>query len=300
MTHFSSCSTVQRQRGFTLVEAIVVMVIIGIIGGTMVLFIRQPVQNYIDAGARADIGDTADLALRRIMRELHGALPNSVRSTSSGSVALLEFIPAKAAGVYLSSEDNVAGGKILDFQNSAQKDFTVVSDMPVFPYNISANANPLLADSIVVYNLGAGFDRADAYAGGNRAAVSAVSGSIVTLNTNPFAVTGTNVPNTSPGQRFSVVTQPVTFACNTAGGTQTLTRYWNYGYYTNQPDLPTVIAAAGNNKAILASNVTACQFLYDVLVNGPKSLIGLTLTLGRPNSSETVTLSHQVHLDNTP
>jgi prepilin-type N-terminal cleavage/methylation domain-containing protein len=71
----------RSQRGFTLVEAIIVMVLTGVLAGVMVLFIRQPVQNYVDAAGRAGLTDTADLALRRMARELRSALPNSIRTT---------------------------------------------------------------------------------------------------------------------------------------------------------------------------------------------------------------------------
>lgn len=282
------------QRGFTLVEMIVAMVITSILAGTMVLFIRRPVQNYVDAAGRAEMSDVADLALRRISRELHGALPNSVRVLNNGSVALLEFIPTKAGGTYLSVEDN-AGTPVLDFVNAANTTFTVVGDMPAFPYNIVAG------DQIVVYNLGEGYAYADAYAGSNRATVAgAPAGNVVTLTANPFAVAAGVTPNTSPTQRFNVVTQPVTFRCGpVSGGAKELTRYWNYGFQSSQTD-PSTLSTAGMRHAILASNVVDCAIAYANLLNVHSGLVGITLVLGRANSTETATMAHQVSVENTP
>jgi MSHA biogenesis protein MshO len=285
------------QRGFTLVEAIVVMVITGILSGIMVLFIRQPVKNYADAAGRADMSDTADLALRRMSRELHSALPNSIRVTVSGGVSLLEFIPTYAGGQYVAVEDNV-GGLPLKF-SSATTQFDVAGPMPVAPYTIADK------DYIVVYNLGLGTSvpETDAYQGGNRAQVDGdqVAGSTkVTLKNSPTFT----VP--SPGHRFQVARQPVTFRCqNNASGTGTLMRYWNYGFLSIQVD-PSTLASGTMQSAMMANNVLACDFSVSQPANQRSGLIGMTIALARPNNGsggnglETLTLSDQIHVDNTP
>jgi MSHA biogenesis protein MshO len=302
--HSAPCS---NQRGFTLVEAIVVMVITSIIAGVMVLFIRQPVQNYVDAAGRADMSDVADLALRRMSRELHGALPNSIRTTSIGSVALLEFIPTKSGGTYLAAEDD-AGTPYLDFAFQASPpaayyQFQVVGTAPVAPYAIAAN------DYVVVYNLGGGFARADAYSNSagamNRAQISAVNivggNTVVTMASNPFAVAAGTAPNSSPTHRFNVVTQPVTFRCAMNNGVGELKRYWNYSaantFQDNQVDPETLPT---KSSALLATYVTNCSFSYISPVNLQHGVVGLSLTLGRANSQDAVTLSKQVTVDNTP
>ncbi|HJW54946.1 MAG TPA: prepilin-type N-terminal cleavage/methylation domain-containing protein, partial [Burkholderiaceae bacterium] len=66
-------------QGFTLLEAIIVIAITGIIAAVVAVFIVKPVQGYVDSARRAEMTDTADTALRRISRDLHLALPNSVR-----------------------------------------------------------------------------------------------------------------------------------------------------------------------------------------------------------------------------
>jgi MSHA biogenesis protein MshO len=270
-----------RQRGFTLVEAIMVMVITGVLAGIMVLFIRQPVRNYLDAAERAELGDQADLALRRLARELRGALPNSVRQTVVNGVGLIEFIPTKIGGRYLSSEEGVvAPQQALDFTTGATS-FTVDGAMPV---GVTAIVKD---DFIVVGNFGAGFADDDAYAGSNRARVSTVKDNLVTLVANPFKAS-----NQSPSQRFQVVQQPVMFVCDPAA--RTLTRYWNYGFQAVMP------AAGAGMSAVLARNVVSCTFQYGEQSNVHTGLIGLTIVLGRPGSAETITLAHQIHVDNTP
>ncbi|TAN77825.1 MAG: type II secretion system protein, partial [Gallionella sp.] len=66
---------------------VMVIVITGIIGSMVAVFIKAPVQQYFDVARRADMTDTADTALRRITRDLRLALPNSVRVTGAVSGA---------------------------------------------------------------------------------------------------------------------------------------------------------------------------------------------------------------------
>jgi len=301
----------KSQRGFTLIEGIVVMVITSILAGIMVLFIRRPVQSYIDSAERADMADVAEIALRRMTRELHGAVPNSIRWVENGNITLLEFIPTKAGGIYLAEEDApVAPAQALSFTNLNALSFSIVGPVPAAPYAIAPG------DSIIVYNLGNEIVDADAYVGGNRGTVTAVAGNLVTITDpnwpppnaarNPFAVPAANhrVANTSPGKRFTVATAPVTFACvnDTANGRGSLVRYWGYGFRAAQTDPSTV----GASSALMAANVYACRFSVQQMANQNTALIGLSIALARrsagasANGLETVTLSHQIHVENTP
>lgn len=270
-----------RQRGFTLVEAVIVIVITGILGAIVATFLRLPVQNYQDSAGRAELTDVADSAVRRITRDLRLALPNSLR-LRGGS---LEFIPTKTGGRYLAADDGP--GDILDFSNTTDTSFTVVGAMPAGRQQI------LAGDHIVVYNLGPGFAPADAYAGGagNRAQVAAVNqtSGVVTLATNPFAAQSPVLAH--PEDRFLVVTQPVTFRC--AGGF--LYRHTNYGFSIEQAEEP------GGERVVLASNVKSCSFAYTQLGTQRAALVRVGLELERATGSDgPIQLTGQVHVDNTP
>ncbi|MEE8613800.1 MAG: type II secretion system protein, partial [Roseateles sp.] len=68
-----------RPRGFTLIEAVMVIAITGVVIGIVALFIAPATTAYFSSSARAQLGDAADTALRRIARDLAQSLPNSAR-----------------------------------------------------------------------------------------------------------------------------------------------------------------------------------------------------------------------------
>jgi MSHA biogenesis protein MshO len=288
----------KRDRGFTLVEAIVVIVLTSILAGIMVLFIRNPVQSYVDSAGRAELTDVAEIALRRMARELHGAVPNSVRFTTSGSTSFLEFIPSRAGGRYLSEDDGADTTQqphpALSFTDPNSLQFEVIGPMPQAPYAMVKN------DIIIISNFGTGFTDGDAYANNanNRATVDQVgSNKVITLVSNPFA---THV-SPSPSKRFIVAGTPVTFACvNDPNGKGVLRRYWGYGFMATQGD-----PSANAQMALMADNVVGCNFSVQATANRQTALVSLAIALSRAkpgaaNGLETVTLAQQIHVDNTP
>jgi MSHA biogenesis protein MshO len=283
-------------RGFTLVEAIVVIVIIGILGAIVALFIRAPIQGYADTVARAEASDEADLALRRMAREIRLALPNSVRVNADGSA--IEFLLTKTGGRYLAVEDAVPDKPVLDFVDAAKTEFTVVGGL---------QADVEVDEYVAVYNLGPGMAPSDAYAfnGGNRniARVGERAGAgatLLKLRDNPFARVD---PMPSPGHRFQVVSTPVTYACENRNGALVLTRHAGYAIRAEITD-----PLAGATSAVLARRVANCAGLFtygeaDVeLRRSALVLLALTLhTRGAGDAGDgAVRLVHQVHVDNTP
>ncbi|HAT33910.1 MAG TPA: prepilin-type cleavage/methylation domain-containing protein [Janthinobacterium sp.] len=271
-------------RGFTLIEAIVVIVITGILSGIVALFIRVPIQNYADNAARAELTDIADLAMQRLRRDIRLALPNSIVLLNNGSS--IQFLITKTGGRYLSADDGAVGNE-LDFTDATKLTFDVVGPMP------DARQAILPGDFIVVYNLGTGMSPADAYAGGNVATVTGVAGNTITMNANPFAVVPPVPVMESPNHRFQVVTGTVTYICNgVAPGAGTLTRVYSNTISSANPPV--------GAPALLANKVTACQFDYQALPNTHSAMVGVSLTLERPVSEGAVQLVQQIHVDNTP
>jgi MSHA biogenesis protein MshO len=272
------------QRGFTLIEAIMVIVITGIVAGMVAVFIRPAIDAYMDSARRATLTDIADTAARRLTRELQGALPNSVRV--NGGPLFIEFVPINDAGRYRAEAGTAAGDDPLDFTSGADTTFNVLGP----PVTV------LPGDSLVVYNLG--IAGADVYGGAPNNRRAAAVG--VGLGTVTFTSTGVPLPFASPGSRFQIVGTPVSYVCDLGvGGTNTLWRYTGYGFQAAQPTtLAALNALAGVTRAALATNVTACSFTYTPGPLQHNGLVSLSLTITQ--AGESVTLQQQVNVDNVP
>lgn len=263
-----------------------VIVITGIISAIVAVFIKQATDSYFDAVRRAELTDAADVSLRQLAREVRLALPNSLRVTSAGGFAYIEFILTKAGGRYRDVGDGSTAGNALSFTSVAATTFDVLGPA----------STPIAKDDrIVVYNLGPGYAPANAYQLGNLATVDSVAGNTVTLTSNPFALESPPLP--SPNARFQVVpagVDAVTYVCPTAAA-GTVTRRWNYGYNANQPT-----AFASGSSATLLTNAV-CEVDYTPNVLHRNGLLYVAFTISDASTpSEAVKVFQQIHVDNTP
>ena len=282
--------TRRGQQGFTLIEAIIVIMLTGIVGAMVAVFIKTPVNAYIDQGRRGELTDAADVALRRMARDLQSALPNSVRVNAAGTY--IEFLPVTAAGRYRAAPSAAGAGNPLDFSSATDASFDVLGP----PVDVVAG------DQLVIYNLG--ITGADAYTGTSRRALTSAGNGLTSLS---YTVGARQFPYASPNNRFYIVRRPVTYACRpAAGGLGTLRRYSGYAIQAAQP--VSVTAPANATNALLTSLVSACSFAYTpTSARNAVVTLRLTLTSGRGSGgggtgsgSESITLLHQVHVEASP
>lgn len=268
-----------RERGFTLLEAVMVIVITGILGAVVAVFIRAPVEGYVDSVRRAELTDAADTALRRIARDVRTALPNSLRTTSPASSSCFEFLPAVGGGRYRAALRSAGTGDILDF-SIADTTFDVLANahLPPTPGYGAATYHA------VIYNLG--IPGADAYdtANKNRAQIRGTS----TATSIVLPVAGNQFPFESPGKRFHVIPDySVAYSCS--GGN--LIR-------STQAIAAAQLGACPAAGTVLVSNVSSCSFSYTPAVSTRNGLLTITLVLTQ--SGESVQLYQEVHVNNVP
>ena len=253
-----------------------VIAITGVVIAMVAIFIVPSVTAYFSSSTRAQLGDEADTALRRMTRDLAAALPNSVRIANNS----VELIPVSAAARYAVGSE---AGDPLVF-GAVDSSFAIVGPA----LKLSAG-NQRLA----WYNLGNGVPDADAYTLANVRVASNAAGNVTNVNISGAALP---VPLQAAPYRVYAIEQPVTYRCDTAAGT--LTRYTGYGFQASQPNPP-----SGGSVAVLARRVQSCSFSYDApAITARYALVTLSLQLGATSSggNEVVTLYHTVHVDNLP
>ena len=284
-----------RAAGFTLMETVVVIVVLGIIGVSVGMFILPAINSQQAMQNRAALVDSAESALRGMARDIRIALPNSLRVTNAANGFTLEMIPTVDGGRYCNGDGDCnnnltigAADTVFDilgcFRNSA---FTgspgsgyrlVVGDATGSAHTGAAVITP--GTTTIALSIWPGTGASPTVCGSNSATANTSNRHRVTLSA------AQTFPSSSPRRRVFVVNTAAAYVCNTT--TQTLTRYSGY----------TIGAAPTSGTAALVTDkVTACGVTSTTGQVQATGLVTLGITL--TNVGETVSLMHQAQLDNS-
>lgn len=306
--------------GFTMIEMVVVILLLGIIGAGVASFLVRPVEGYRDLARRAALVDVAETALRRMERDIRTALPNSVRKTDLGGGGFaIELLPIIDGGLY--RREGGGGAGVDNRLNVGNNDDQF--DIHKFFRNISV---PTTSSTyrIVVHNLGvaATTSTCDAYRATGSPAVITPVGMTISITAAGFSAGGSpahnillsanhNFPRTSGGGttcnigtdrfRMYIIETPVTYLCtpnaaNPALGT--LMRYAGYNISSAQPIDPAAAPLATAASARLADRVSDCTINTSTVNIRNRAMA--TLALSVEDDGERVRLLHQVQIDNSP
>jgi len=278
---------VSSQKGFSLIELVIVIVVLGIVVTAIAPILSKPFQAYDDTTKRVALVDAAESALNQMAADVRDAIPNTLRATASA----IEFMPIRAGGRYRYHDDpsNTTGLT----PSASDSSFETLGNLASIPTGAR----------LVVYNTGATQFYTAATSGGL---------GIITPSSTTISVTDNGAEdqvslstgfqfdqsgNGSPGRRFYVATLPVSFVCDLANGR--LLRFEGYTVNLTQPTNPLATPlSAASSFAVVAQHLTACNFDYDPGSNTRSGLLSLSLTLSLDN--QIIELLHQVHVVNTP
>ena len=298
----SYTATRRYQRGFTVVELVVVIVILSITSLVTVQFIANMATGYVDMTRRQNMTDVTQLAIERMSRELRNALPNSVRVRSNTNATCLEFIPALAASTYQDVPVMVADNQFTAIPLGASFVSTWSTSATLYAavYPISSNRTDEIHTENPIYDLD------------NHAIMAQLASTSGFINDQgATSVITVNLANNhrfvsfSPSSRFFIARSPVSFCLDETSGR--LYRYSNYlnggVFYTQQPmlgSLPTsepnrVIVASGLSSSAPFSNPAFAYFENALQRNG-LVLIDLQVEEG----GESVRIQHAIQVRNAP
>ncbi|WP_342617876.1 prepilin-type N-terminal cleavage/methylation domain-containing protein [Rhodoferax sp. GW822-FHT02A01] len=277
----------QDQLGFTLIELVIVIVILGVVSAMAAVFMRGPIDAYFAVARRAALTDLTDTVFRRLERDVHKALPNSVRTpNTAGANQCLEFIPTKTGGRYRADGTSSA----LTF-NAADTLFNMLGQNSLLP-----NDQRIVAGDIIsVYNLGPMVSGADAYNQDNTSVVTAVGTEF--QNTTPYTgwetpltIANKQFPLESGGSRFHVIPAAehiVSYVCS-----------GNKLYRTvNATSFTSACPASGS---VIANNVSTCFFDYSGDDLSRNALLRIVLQVRDSSGNESVQMQQEIHVNNTP
>ncbi len=88
----------RRTSGFTLIEMVLVIVLLGIVGLSFGNIVGQGMNIYVDTTAREALAQKGRFITDRMLKELRNAVPGSVRISESNTC--IEWLPIKNTAIY--------------------------------------------------------------------------------------------------------------------------------------------------------------------------------------------------------
>jgi MSHA biogenesis protein MshO len=279
----------------TLIELVIVIVLSAIVVSFMSILIVTPIDAFTAQKQRAQLGDAADSALRLMARDLRSALPNSVRTATSGTVVAIELLATLDGARYQDNGPLTNAALWLNFAATDTGFSTTVPFTQTPPLSLPYSSTTAY---LSIFNIGV--PGANAYALAN---VITPAGTTITIQAGatPNAQLVTFSPAFqfsfgSPEKRVYLVSGPVSYLCDTSVGT--LTKYSGYAINATQPTSAASLSAAGATAGVVATHVAGCQFTY---LAGTYQRVGMaTLLLQMANNGQEVQLVEQTHLVNAP
>ena len=277
--------------GFTLIELVVVIVVVGILSALGGLIITNHMEGYVDVSNRAKLVDSAQSALLRMERDIRAALPNSIVVKDKDEVTFLHTV---AGGRYRTKcppgpSSTCSKNQTLEFNQTDSK-FSMIGRLREQDYqNLTSGG---VNAKLVIYNTGQ--PPADAYNStyNNTADIEDVGydGNVGVAPSSNFTISEKQFPYRSPYKRFQIVDSQVCYSLENG-------KLWRYYNSTSITD-PDSSCRDWGTGSLIARHVEDVNFDYAPGTATRSGLLTMNATLLK--EGETITLLHQVHVLNTP
>lgn len=262
-----------KTQGFTLVELIAVIVILGVVAAMGSGFLITVTDSYHKAQMRAKLITKGRVVTEQISRQLRVALPNSLRLSASGNC--IEFLPTVAGATYM--------GELPDSVNGAPRVSNITTAPFIVDMGTGRHAVVGALSSSEIYTTGAT---------AGRVSITALTGgphtSIALSSSHRFNRNSIN-------QRVFVVDDPIRF-CYDSGSNRML-RYSGYGLSTSAIS---DVAPGGAIQTVMANDVTASATVFRLSPGSEDRNTAVLFSLNFTQNDEQILLNHKVVVRNVP
>ena len=289
-----------KQAGFSLIELIVVIVLLGVLATGAGMLITTPIKAYNDQLRRQQLVDQAEMSLRHIASDIRKALPGTIRispNNETGGWALEMANTVDGAryrdggGGEFNDDDDILELKSVD----TKFNFLGITDTPT--------PNPLILSGwrLVIYNL----DVENFYS-----SVTTGGGGIVTPLDTTLTLSqdgieqklemspGFKFTKKGNGQRAYFIDGPISYICDPSSGQTSLVRYSDYEFQLEQlttaSDFNELSVPAMSGHVV--TQISACEIAEEI---GAGALYTINMTLD-DSKAEAIQILHQVRVLNLP
>ena len=278
----------KKQTGFTIIEIIVSIIILGIVSSLVVSIINRTVLNYHNLSQRDKLSSSARIAIERITREIRLALPNSVCTYDTvnclSSSDKVYFIKTIDAGMYQDQSGTYTDPSILKsplpIPPNTASEFDIISN---------GSSNVSVGDWVMVYNIN--------------------NTNIYTPGTNRKQITSITYKDPDPATPNDDITvlhfgTPVSFPLNSPNRRFQVTENYVTIFYKQNSNLylgkttDFLVPQTPQNSYLLLENVSALSFSFTPGSQHRSGLLRIEMTVTIDN--ESIQFVHEVHVANVP
>lgn len=278
-------AAIRKTSGYTLVELIVVIILLGIVGLFTFNYVGFGTRIYVDTTGREQLVSQSRFAVERLSRELRNAVPRSIRVSELDAQRCIEFIPIITSSNYL---------QIPRPGPTSTADFIAVEPI---------RAAEAAGNSLYVYATNQNFLYGNSEL--RRKTIDVVSFDTPEpgLVVFEYSASPSFFPTDSPARRYYVGGSPVSWCYNEAANR--LERYRNYGLLASQLSHSQLLAAA--SYEIMAVDLVNDLSTPDELpfrvfeaTLQRNNLVEIDWRFRRSSDNESLQLLHEVHAPNVP
>ncbi|PYE33341.1 MSHA biogenesis protein MshO [Idiomarina fontislapidosi] len=273
-----------RNRGFTLIELVIVIVLLSIIAIFSFQFVGFGSQMFASSAERVRVLDQSRFVIERLSRELRNAVPSSARVTPTNinnntTTQCVEFVPTRVAGTYYDAPFRNNQPNTLTFVSLANWS-TIETDDRLFIYATRSNH--------IYGNNSNRFEQVE------QTTSRAGNATLITLVDN-----NAKYGKQSPRQRLYIGRTPVSYCVEG----EAIYRYANYGWSQQQPT-PSNGRFGGASGTLMGSGLVnlangAAAFQVDETTLMQNNIVHLFLQFNSIDN-EQLFFSQEVHIPNAP